>query len=428
MEDDGYFRYNPKKANYDNTKIDSIVRRNNVQYDSTSGNSFSNKSTFFTTIIQDRDFIVGDSLKLVGNIKLTKNGALVDPVKFNGSAHSLLKSIQISLGGQMFVNLTESIGQIAQFRRNTSLSQTEYAQSKLTCLEDVNLNPAVAKAFDFEISLDIYGLIKKIMGTADVAKLEVKIQFDSNLANVFNCAYATGTGSLTGYELDNVHLNSETITYTPTVAESTLELMRSQRGVEMPAHSYQASTYNLLDSTNQQINATATYTNLTSAWVLPVPLDIVTNDSGCAESDHVSTLTYIDKNYPKELYIKVGSNGAFVNMNGSSGVSNKMQHFRSVLKTVDGSKKADNVAWKLSNLYETDDYQVVAGSWLKGLSNSASILDSGMNTYADNGLVKIKFKTDVTQAPAGGVKKAALCIFEYTSILKISQGQIEMIN
>ena len=428
METESYDTYRPKHASHKNSRIDSIVRKQNVQYDSLAGQSFSNTKTPMNTIIQDQDMLITDSLKLSGRFQLLAETDFTGDVKFRGSAYSLIRSLQIYYGGQAFVNITEHGAQIVQNNRTIKLSQTEYAQSSLTCLEDVDLN--VDGDIDFECDLNVYGLIKRFLPTGDLAKIEIKIQFENDLAKVFYSPDGAD-GKVTGFQINDCHITADTLTYDANVYERVMNAFRSSQGVEIPSHSYQATTQNFVQGmTTHNLSATATYTNLISAWVLPVPQDIVADaTTGVSTSDTISKVSYRNKDYPREFIMKLGNSGQSVNQNGTQGCTKKMNHYNGVLKTALYTHKHDNVGWKLSNLYKSNDYQAAAGCWLKGLDNHENILNSGVNTYPANGLVKIQFKTASDQAPAAAAdKKAALVIFEYTSVLKVAQGQIMLVE
>ena len=130
---DNYDSYRATHANHTNTKIRSIVSRTNQQYDSLAGTSFSNTKLPMTTIIQEREFLVYDNLKLTGKVRLVTNGTgITAPIYFNGSAFSLIDSLQIVVGGQVDVNLTQYFQYIVHHLAKLKLNETQYAQFELS--------------------------------------------------------------------------------------------------------------------------------------------------------------------------------------------------------------------------------------------------------------------------------------------------------
>jgi len=421
-----YDNYKASHSNHKNSKIRSIVSRQNIQYDSLGGSSFSNTKVPMTTIIQDKDFLVYDNLKLTGRFKLNKSATLVDPVYFNGNAFSLIDSLQIYVGGQVDVNITQYFQHIVTHLAKLKLSQTEYSQYELTTLAGKDINSQ--NIWDFELPLGILGLAKKFLPTADLMKIEIKIQFQKDLARVFNSSAAAG--QVTGYELENVHITSDTITYDANVAERTMNAFRSAGGVQIPSHSYSASSHNFLQGTKtHSFTPSATYTNLVNVWCVPTLQDVIAEANGCSATDYVENKTYLNKDYPEDFLIRLGNSGNPANQYGAVGCSNKMGFYNGVLKTVSSGESRDNVAWKLTQQYDTNDYQVVSGSWLRAMTNSPSILNSGVNTYPANGQLSIKFKTANYQAPSASTEKRALLVInEFTSVLKIAQGQVMLME
>ena len=426
-ETEQYMDYLPSHAQNSNKSNDSIAFRSNIQYDSLAGNSFSNTKNSMNFSITDDTMLVTDSLKLSSkfNLVVAGGGAMVGDCKFNGSAYSLIKSIQVFWGGQCMVNITQNGQYITQNNVVMHLSQTEYAQHSLTALEDVELTTTGDQ--DFELNLDVYGLIKKFLPTG-LANFDVKITLESDLAKVFNLLENPASSVVTGYELKDCYLNGDTITYENDMHAKIMNKFRSEAGVEIPSFSYASTLINFSSSNTQNINVTGTYTNLVNAWLLPVPQDVTANDNGVSSVDTVSTLNYKGNKYPTDLLIKLGNNGHPVNQNSNSFCSKKMQHYNACLRTALGTEKMKDVGWKLSELYKTDGWQASAGSWLRGLDQDVTILNSGVDTYGANGLVKFSFKTGEDQTAGGAAARAALIIFQYTTILKVSAGQIMLVE
>ena len=419
-----YSDYRPEHGNHQNSRNDSILYKSNIQYDSLAGNAFSNSKTPMTTIITDPALLVGNSLKLSGYIKLLKTAALVGAVKFHGSAYSLIKSLQIYYGGTPFVNLTQYVKYLAQFRRNITKSHTEYEQSSLTGLEGQDLNATPGARYNFELDLDIFGLVKKFMPTSDLAKMEIKIVFESELGELFNCAVNTAGQTVTGYELSDCYINADTITYKGSIHQKIMNEFRSAKGVEMASHSFQCSSQDLVANTlSHNLRASANFMNLTNGYVIPIPQTVVTNASGCSPVDIVATASYANKDYPSNEIIKLGNNGRPVQPGSFVGATKKLTHYNGVLSNASATSKHTNVAAQLTKLYKTDDYQCTSGSWVKGLLNDERILNNGENTNPANGLVLVSFNTASNQAG-----KSALVVFEYTSVIKVSQGQIMLIE
>ena len=423
-ETDNYDSYRATHANHTNTKIRSIVSRSNQQYDSLAGTSFSNTKLPMTTIIQDREFLVYDNIKLTGKFKLITNGtAIANNITFNGSAFSLIDSLQIIVGGQVDVNLTQYFQYIVHLLAKLKLNYTEYKQFELTTLAGVSL--VNGDELDFELPIgSVLGLAKKFLPTADLMKIEIKIQFQKNLPEVFNVAESEDDGVITGYALEEVHITGDNILYDANISERILNTFRSAQGVQIPSHSYGASTQNFLQgSLTHHFTPTATYTNLVNTWCLPVPQSITPNAVGVSETDYVSVSKYNGGGYPQDFILRLGNGGSPVNQNGIVGCSNKMSFYNGVLKTVASNENRDNVGWKLTEQYNANSYQIVSGSWLKSMSNSPSILNSGINTYLNSGQLSIRFKTAEEQNT-----KALLFVNEFTSVLKIAQGQVALME
>jgi len=427
-ETEQYMDYMPSHAQNSNKSNDSIVFRTNTQYDSLAGNSFSNTKNSMNFSITDDTMLVTDSLKLSSKIKLViaGGGNMVGVCKFNGSAYSLIKSIQVYWGGQPIVNITQNGQYITQNNVVLSMSQTEYSQHSLTALEGVALTTVGDQ--DFELNLDVYGLIKKFLPTG-LANFDVKITLESDLAKVFNLPEAGASSVVTGYELADCYLNGDSIMYESDMHKKIMNKFRSEAGVEIPSFSYASTLINFTPGNNSHnINVTGTYTNLVNAWMLPVPQDVTANDNGVSSVDTVSTLNYKGNKYPTDLLIRLGNNGQPVNQNSYSFCSKKMQHYNSCLRTALGTDKMKDVGWKLSELYKTNGWQASAGSWLRGLDQDVAILNSGVDTYGANGLVKFSFKTSTDQTTGAAEARAALIIFQYTTILKVSAGQIMLVE
>jgi len=425
-ETEQYTAYRPSHAKSRNKQNDSIIKRSNIQYDSLAGNTFSNTKNSMNFIITDDTMLVADSLKLTSKIKLLGSGDLSGNFYLNGSCHSLVKAVQVYWGGQPIVNITQNAANIAHNNAIVNLSETEFSQFSMSSLVGVPITKN--DGLDFELDFNLYGMIKRFLPTG-LANFDIKITLESNLAKVFNCKAAECAGTVTGYQLDDCYLNGDSVRYSSDVYEDILDDFRSETGVEIPSFSYSATLINMAPgNSSHNLSVTAQRTNLISTTMFPVIENISKNARDVSEVDTVSYATWKGGAYPDNLHIQLGSDGHPVNFNSYRGCSKKMQHYSSVLNTALGTDKMRNVGSELTNLYALNLWQATSGSWLRGLDNDVSILNSGTDTYGANGLIKYSFNTTEPQTASDGTGRAALIMLQYTTKLKVSAGQIMLIE
>jgi len=411
---DRYKVHQPKYGSHINSKNLSIVKRYNKSFNALGGSTFGSGNPDMVTIIQDFDLKEGSSTKLTADFKLNTSAGYTGGVKFSGGGFATLRALKINFNGQYFCDQNGHVANVVQLVRNLYQGQAEYEQTKLSSLEDQNLVTVAGQTLQLELDLGLAGseLHKFLMTGGGVGKLEISIQFETRLERVFWGAEDAGE-TVNGYTLTNCKISSDMITYDAKVQEQYHNTYKSKTGIEFPTFAYSATPLQLqAAATHHIMQPQIQARNLTNTWILPIPTSPDKNNSGISTVDIVANSTYTNKNYPKNFKLKL--NGVYVNPRSTDGASGKAVLYNGALKTAFKNPDEREVAWNLTQKFKTDDYQVLAASFLRGNELSPFIINNGMSTFQSNNQLDLEFDTEAVETT-----KSVLVINQYTAILSI---------
>ena len=403
----------------------SILSKTNIELTALSGSSgYGNAKPDMEVEIRSAQSLDGSSLQLRGEIQVEgpKDAEYDGVLNFNGSAYSLIPQITIEYNGNPYLMLTQDADYVASLHRKTHSSNTEYENDDVLSLANVNINPATG-SHSFVLDLAKYGsVLNYYLATSPVASLKIRIHFQKNLARLFHGAESAGK-SVSGYKLNNVRLCGDFMSLSSNAEQILLKQLQSAKGLHMLTHSYIPSRNTLLDSAgNHRIQGSYQYRNLVSVFYLPVPTSITPNASGISTNDVIDILQFQNEKYPKEFRVRMAGM-EYVNQNGPSGCSQKMEHLTGVLKACRETPADTNVGYEICQGYKDETYQVLGASFVRGNDNLVAITNSGANGYATRGILETEFATG-----DGQTNKTLLTVGVITTSVKVENGQVSVLK
>jgi len=371
--------------------------------------------------IRSADILDGSTLQLRGLI--STQGTYSKPLYFNGSAYSLIDQITIEYNGQPILNLTQDADIIAHANRVLHSSNTEFENDSTFALGEVSV---LTGPVSFVLDLSKYGsVLEYFLATSPVASLKVRIHFQKDLARLFHGIADTAGKDVTGYVLDNVRLCADFMTFQADAQNALVKKLQSPSGMKMVTHSFIPQRNQLLaGSTNHRIQGSYQYRNLVSAFYLPVPTSIKAADkqNGISKTDIIAKMVYAGTNYPTEMRVRMNGMN-YVNQNGTSGCSNKMEHLTGVMKASMSTPLDKDIGYQLCKSYKANTYQVTGVSFVRGNDNLKAITNSGVNGFASRGILETEFTTAVAQ---DGI--TLLTIGVVTTVVSVENGQVSVLR
>ena len=395
-----------------------VLSKENREMTALSGKSgFGNAKNDFECDIQSSDVLDGSTLQLRG--LLTVNSAEAGTVNLSGlGAYSLIPQITIEYNGQPILNLTQDADHIAYINSTLHDDDTQLAIHQLTALAGKNLNTNTA--YSFALDLSQYGsALKYFLVTGSVARMKVRIRFQTDLPRCFN----TATQDITGYELNDLRLTGDFMTFQAKAYDAIVRQLQGANGIKMATHSFVPSRDVLqAGALNHRIQGSYQYRNLVSVFYVPVPTTYAVGAHNVADEDYIANATYTGDEYPKNQRIRLAGMN-YVNQNGSSGVSNKMEHFMGVYKASLRTPTETAIASKLTEAFSDDTFQISGASFVRGNDNLVEIRNSGTNAYSARGILETEFDTTVAQD-----NKTLLTVGVITTVLDIKNGQASVLK
>ena len=400
-----------------------ILSKNNVELTALSGSSgYGSTKPDMEVEIRSSQVLDGSSLQLRGEIEV--QGAYDKSLYFNGSAYSLIDQITIEYNGNAYLMLTQDADFIADLHRKIHSSATEFENDSVLSLANYNI---ATGSHSFVIDLEKYGsVLNYFLPTSPVASMKIRIHFQKNLARLFNGAESAGK-AVSGYVLNNVRVCGDFMALTSNTEKTLIKNLQTPVGITMLTHSYVPSRNSFIQgSTNHRIQGSYQYRNLVNVFYLPVPTSITANESGISTNDLMDDLTFkssgADAEYPEEFRVRMAGM-EYVNQNGTTGCSQKMEHLSGVLKACRETPSDKAVGYEICQGYKNNTYQVLGASFVRGNDNLVLISNSGMNGFASRGILETEFKTQVAQ---DGL--TLLTVGVVTSTVKIENGQVSVMR
>ena len=398
-----------------------IVAKENREMTALSGSSgYGSAKPDFECEIRSADILDGSSLQLRGVVQ--SQGDYTKTVHFNGSAYSLIDQITIEYNGQPILNLTQDADYIAYMNRLLHSSYTQFANDDVLSIAEKDVH---ATAQSFVLDLSKYGsALKYFLATSPVASIKVRIHFQKDLARLFNGAKDDGK-NVTGYVLNNLRLCGDFMTFQADAQSALIKRLQSPSGMKMVCHSFiPERTQMLPGATNHRIQGSFQYRNLVSVFYLPVPTSILAanKNSGISTTDIVTQIQFVKQNYPQEMRVRMNGMN-YVNQNGTSGCSQKMEHLTGVMKAAMRTPEESNTAFQLCQEYSADEYQVTGASFVRGNDNLVHITNSGVNGFASRGILETEFKTADAQT-----NTTLLTVGVVSTVVSIENAQVSVLR
>lgn len=398
-----------------------VLSKENREITALSGQAgFGSAKPDFECDIRSADVLDGSSLQLRGTVQAT--GSYTKSVYFNGSAYSMIDQITIEYNGQPVLNLTSDADYVAQMNRVLHSSYTQFENDDVLALASKDVKQA---PLSFVLDLSKYGsALKYFLITSPVASLKVRIHFQTDLARVFYAnGGADGANVVSGYTLNNLRLCGDFMKFESSAQSALIKRLQSPTGMKMVCHSFIPQRNQLIPTAlNHRIQGSYQYRNLVSAFYLPVPTTITTKVAGIAENDIISIIRYNESNYPLNMRVRL-SGMNYVNQNGTSGCSQKMEHLTGVMKSALRTPEENNTARELFDGYLADSYQITGVSFVRGNDNLVAITNSGANGFASRGILETEFDTASAQANI-----TLLTIGVVSTVVSVENGQVSVLR
>ena len=399
-----------------------IVAKENREMTALSGSSgYGSAKPDFECEIRSADILDGSSLQLRGVVQT--QGTYTKGVYFNGSAYSLIDQITIEMNGQPILNLNQDADYIVYMNRLLHSSSTQMANDDVLSIAGVDVHAAPQS---FVLDLSKYGsALKYFLATSPVASLKVRIHFQKDLARLFNGTADAAGKDVTGFELNNLRLCADFMTFQADAQAALIKRLQSPSGMKMVCHSFiPERTQFLPGSTNHRIQGSFQYRNLVSVFYLPVPTSILaaSKNNGISKADIITQIQFVNQNYPQEMRIRMNGMN-YVNQNGTTGCSQKMEHLTGVMKAALRTPEESNTAFQLCQEYLTNSYQLTGASFVRGNDNLVHITNSGINGFSSRGILETEFRTADAQA-----NKTLLTIGVVSTVVSVENGQVSVLR
>ena len=400
-----------------------ILSTTNRELTAISGNSGygSNGKQGFEVEIRSAEVLDGSSLQLRGKVKVNHTD-FTQPVLFNSSAYSLVEQITADINGQNVLLLNQDAEHIAHMNRTLHSSFTQFENDDVLALAGQDIRTEQS----FVLDLSKYGSdLEYYLISAPVLTMKLKIHFHKDLAKVFHRGGDTvATGTVDSYEINNLRLTGDFCDFNNDAKNSLIKQYQSPTGVKMVTHSFIPQRNPLQATTNHRIQGSYQYRNLVLARYLPVPTSILPADKegGISKTDIVANVNLTGGSLPQNMRVRMdGMN--YVNENGSSGCSNKMEHLAGMLKSCLRTPSENNTGYMLCQGYKSGNYQPTGVSFVRGNDNFKDITNSGVNGFYSRGALETEFDTLSNQ-----VNKTLLTVGVVTTTVSIENGQVSVVR
>jgi len=420
MEDKTHKPNYLRNAVKENNIIQSTENRELTALSGSAG--YGNAKPDFEVEIKSADVCDGSSLQLRGKLKV--QGTINKPVKLCGSIASAVEQIVLDINGQSVLMLNQDGDYINYLHRALHSSFTQFSNDDVMTLAGVDLD--VDEEHSFVIDLTKFGsALEYYLLTSPVITMKLKIRFQSDVARLFYNTDETATGAVSGYVLDNVRLTANFSNFHTDAKNAMIKRYQSPTGVKMVTHSYVPQRNQLVPlGTNHRIQGSYQYRNLVSTYYLPVPTSILAADkrNGVSKTDIVANVNFTGGQLPKNMRVRMdGMN--FVNQNGNSGCTNKMEHLTGILKSAMRTPEESDIGYNICQGYKSGSYQPTGVSFVRGNDNLKDITNSGVNGFFSRGALETEFETSEAQT-----NKTLLTVGVVTTTVSIENGQVQVIR
>lgn len=412
--------YLQKMSIKENNMINTTTNRELTAISGSSGYGSAGKQEFEVEI-RTAEILDGFSLQLRGKVKVNHTAYNKD-VLFNSSAYSMVEQITADINGQSVLLLNQDAEHIAHMNRVNHSSFTQFENDDVMALAGQDIKTEQS----FVLDLSKYGsALEYYLLSSPVLTMKLKIRFHKDLAKVFHRGgTVAATGTVNNYEINNLRLTGDFSDFNNDAKNTLIKRYQSPTGVKMVTHSFVPQRNTLQATTNHRIQGSYQYRNLVLTRYLPVPTSILAADKegGISKTDIVSNINFTGDALPLNMRVRMdGMN--YVNENGTSGCSNKMEHLAGMLKSCLRTPGENNVGYKLCQGYKSGLYQPTGVSFVRGNDNFKDITNSGVNGFFSRGALETEFDTTVDQ-----VNKTLLTVGVVTTTVSIENGQVSVVR
>jgi hypothetical protein len=397
----------------------SVQSKTSQVFRSIGGTTFTSDNRNIEIELRSGGLLVPKSFKLTGSIR--QNGTHDENVYLNGAGiHSIVDQIHVSYNGQNLISLNSNAGYVACLDQNLNESVEELKFATVKALKGTAMTPGSYHGFSMDLSK--FGLnIEKFMAVSQTS-IQVRIIL-ADPAKAFH-GVNPSSAKVAAYEISDLRLVADSYTLSPQAHRMVESAINGSSGDTYISQVYTQNTMNLVSSEDQDLQIPMSYRNVVSTYFLPIlsPIEGQTN-TNIPLTDPIGNLTYngSSPHFASNVRVQFQGSNLYVNQNAAEGESKKSDHFESILNAARDSPDSKSFASGLADGYAANTYQVLGYSFLRSEYNNPQMVDSGVNGFGFNGLLRAQFTLDT--APTG---RKLLVVGRVTNQMEVKNGAVRV--